>query len=197
MCCNVISLTCTAWPCLATAALPHLCIAATPHTEGESRHVRPAHRQHAGRPHLCVLHSAHARFLLLLCCSCRCERDPPAMEAPAKRSHHADKVSSGVPQRAPRGDGSAWPPLSRAAVLMCCVLLSSAILPAECVPWRRLHECNPAQPHPSAQLLLPHMQTRPPSFIFSPSSTAERASSCFCHVHVRTPVGLHRPADDR
>ncbi len=49
------------------------------------------------------------------------------MEATAKRSHHADKVSSDVPQRAPRWNASARPPLSRAAVLVLCVAWSDLV----------------------------------------------------------------------
>lgn len=42
------------------------------------------------------------------------------MQADVKRSHHSNKVSSGMPQRAPHEMSSAWTPLSHAAVLVPC-----------------------------------------------------------------------------
>src|SRR4051812_12761224 len=53
------------------------------------------------------------------CCSAVCS-DALRMEQTAKRSHHADKVSSGVSQHGPRADASLMGPLSHTSVC-CCV----------------------------------------------------------------------------
>lgn len=67
------------------------------------------------RPIACCAQRAHLR------CRCCCAgRDALKMDSEAKRSHHAEKVRSGVPQPAPRAHGSARRPPSRAAVLMPC-----------------------------------------------------------------------------
>ena len=77
------------------------------------RSARDACRQVA-RIALCV-QLAHSRSTCCTGCRYALRMDPSAA-----RSHHADKVRSGVPQRAPRAMCSARTPLSRAAVLVCC-----------------------------------------------------------------------------
>ena len=56
------------------------------------------------------------------------------MEQTDKRSHHADKVSSGVPQRAPHVMSGAWVPLSRAALMRCacCPSLPNCAVQHQC-----------------------------------------------------------------
>ena len=56
--------------------------------------------------------------------TCRCchgaGEDSLRMQSAAKRSHHAEKVSSGMPQRAPHEMSSAWTPLSHTVVFVSC-----------------------------------------------------------------------------
>lgn len=63
------------------------------------------------------------------CCSAVCS-DALRMEPAAKRSHHADKVNIGVPQRAPRCNEASWSALSHADMFASVSLLSRAILPS-------------------------------------------------------------------
>ena len=64
--------------------------------------------------------------------TCRCchgaGKDSLKMQSAAKRSHHAEKVSSGVPQCAHMEIGSAWTPLSHVIV---CVRCSHHVPPRE------------------------------------------------------------------
>ena len=79
-----------------------------------------------------------ARSLALLLCYWLqgCAR----MDLPAKRSHHADKVRSGVPQRAPPGNDARRHALSPAAVCVCCcnhVRSRGQILCPGCHQWKK------------------------------------------------------------
>ena len=68
----------------------------------------------------------HSHRTLTLCGCCAAVREELRMDPPAKRSHHAEKVRSGVPQLAPRSDAAQQGPLSRHAALVCCALLLPA-----------------------------------------------------------------------
>jgi hypothetical protein len=82
----------------------------------------------------------HAAVRTLTCCTCCAAcRDALRMQAASPRSHHGERVRSGVPQRAPRADGAPEGPLSLAALLVrsrawprlaWCSLCSSSALSA-------------------------------------------------------------------
>ena len=103
------------------------------------------------------------------------------MDRPAKRSHHADKVSSGVPQHAPRASCSAWTALSSAVVLVCCALLLLAPAMQEqcrlCSHWikrtsNRTHiclDCRKQQEHKEQYALSAAADPPPPPAPLFPS----------------------------
>ncbi len=108
----MVSQTCTFERRSAAPALPHLHTAAAAHSEGEIAHARSEHRQHAHGVGYCAALCTDLPSLLLLCCCHRCERPLPAMQSPAKRSHHSSSVSHACPAL-PRTVWSAHDPCSR------------------------------------------------------------------------------------
>jgi hypothetical protein len=85
---------------------------------------------HAAACTLAVSIACYMRCADTRCVCCAVCRDALRMEQTAKRSHHAEEVSSGVPRPAPHAMSSAWTPLSRGAVFVGASLLSPAILPS-------------------------------------------------------------------
>ena len=69
--------------------------------------------------------------LLLLCCCQLCQQVRQRMEATTPRSHHADKVSVGVPQPAPHGNDTLWSPLSHAVLTVSWLFWSGLVSAAQ------------------------------------------------------------------